>query len=431
MKTSQFNLSFKYGNDFVWYNSLANDYIIMNSFLNDLFIAAEKESVDDLQVIHPDFYNHLLDKNFIVDESVNEVEEVKKLVKKIDIDDDSVYSLIINPTMNCNFKCWYCYENHIKKSKMSKDTLQNIISLVENILQNKSLKKLTLSWFGGEPLLQYQDVVLPLLKEVKSLIGIHKKEFTSNFTSNGLLINEKMLLELKSLNVVHFQITLDGHRERHNKVRYISEKKGSYDKIVDNIKLALKHDFRVTVRLNLSEETFDDETYNLINDFSNLNSNERKNLIFSFHKVWQEEKPLDFDISNLINHFEANKFNITKITDLDTVRDSCYADKKNQATINYNGDVFKCTARDFSSESKEGVLEKNGTINWNNKYYERLNSKFKNPPCLKCRILPICNGGCSQNAIENADEEYCVYDFDENKKLDKVKDRFFYAISDN
>ena len=169
MKTSQFNLSFKYGNDFVWYNSLANDYIIMNSFLNDLFIAAEKENVEDLQVIHPDFYNHLLDKNFIVDESVNEVEEVKKLVKKIDIDDDSVYTLIINPTMNCNFKCWYCYENHIKNSKMSKDTLQNIISLVENILQNKSLKKMTLSWFGGEPLLQYQDVVLPLLKEVKSI----------------------------------------------------------------------------------------------------------------------------------------------------------------------------------------------------------------------------------------------------------------------
>ncbi|WP_134790028.1 SPASM domain-containing protein, partial [Flavobacterium psychrophilum] len=113
----------------------------------------------------------------------------------------------------------------------------------------------------------------------------------------------------------------------------------------------------------------------------------------------------------------------------DTVRSSCYADKRNHATLNYNGDVFKCTARDLESKSKEGYLNEEGIIEWNEKFEDRMDSKFKNPPCLKCSILPICNGGCSQQAIEHKGIEYCVYNFDENRKLDIIKDKFSYAIS--
>ena len=70
-----------------------------------------------------------------------------------------------------------------------------------------------------------------------------------------------------------------------------------------------------------------------------------------------------------------------------------------------------------------------GIIEWNEKYENRMNSKFKNPPCLQCKILPICNGGCSQQALEHNGKEYCIHDFDENKKLDIIKDKFLYAIS--
>ena len=90
--------------------------------------------------------------------------------------------------------------------------------------------------------------------------------------------------------------------------------------------------------------------------------------------------------------------------------------------------LFKCTARDFKTELKEGDLLDNGIINWNNKYFQRIDSKIKNNPCFTCSILPLCGGGCSQVSLENQDVDYCVKDFDENKKLDIVKNKFQFTL---
>ncbi len=46
---------------------------------------------------------------------------------------------------------------------------------------------------------------------------------------------------------------------------------------------------------------------------------------------------------------------------------------------------------------------------------------------MECKILPICGGGCTQQAIENSERDYCVYDFDEERKLTLVKNKFFHT----
>ena len=107
----------------------------------------------------------------------------------------------------------------------------------------------------------------------------------------------------------------------------------------------------------------------------------------------------------------------------DNVRSSCYADKRNSAVINYNGDLFKCTARDFTTAKRAGYINESGDLIWEDNYLERrMNTKFKNKPCLSCRLLPICNGGCSQHAMEaeESQTEYCVYYGDDRLKDDIV-----------
>ena len=109
----------------------------------------------------------------------------------------------------------------------------------------------------------------------------------------------------------------------------------------------------------------------------------------------------------------------------DNVKDSCYADKRNSAVINYNGDIFKCTARDFTTVKRAGYLSEEGDLIWENNYLERrMNAKFQNKPCLSCRLMPICNGGCSQHAMEAlGGDDYCVYFGDENEKDKVVKSK--------
>jgi uncharacterized protein len=269
---------------------------------------------------------------------------------------------------------------------------------------------------------------LPILEKVSFMCKEKNVKMYSDFTTNGLLINQDLLDKCVKFGVNHMQITLDGHRERHNKVRYISKEKGSYDEIVKNIKLCLKNEMNISCRLNISKETLDD-IEKIVDDFSELDDEARKFLNFSFNQVWQEKEDLHEGMMKTMIYFKENNFHVTYNKDVDSVRESCYADKRNQATINYNGDVFKCTARDFKSENKEGVLQDEGLIEWNEKFDLRMNAKFKNAPCLECKILPICNGGCSQNALDNMGKEYCVNDFDESKKLEIVKNKFLVAIS--
>ena len=156
-----------------------------------------------------------------------------------------------------------------------------------------------------------------------------------------------------------------------------------------------------------------------------MEQGDKKNISVSLKKVWQADvKGSENQVAELYETAQALGFSKIDPVYEDTVQNSCYADKKNHATINYNGEAYKCTARDFTSESKEGILQEDGSIEWNGKYHNRLEAKLKNKPCLECPILPICGGGCSQLAIENEGKDYCVHNFDENKKKQLVLKNF-------
>lgn len=152
MKFSQFNNSVAYKEKVVLYNSFSDHFMVVDPLLRDLVEAAKAEKdVSALHNYHPQFYNALKAKGFIVEETRDEVQAVKDVVAIIDGNEDR-YHLVINPTMNCNFKCWYCYESHIKDSKMTEPTLDNVRKHIVMVLQNKpALKNFHISWFGENP----------------------------------------------------------------------------------------------------------------------------------------------------------------------------------------------------------------------------------------------------------------------------------------
>lgn len=102
----------------------------------------------------------------------------------------------------------------------------------------------------------------------------------------------------------------------------------------------------------------------------------------------------------------------------------CYAESKYQALINYNGDVYKCSARDFSQANKDGVLHENGVIEWDiNKKIKREETLLNRKICQDCRISPLCGGGCSQLRIESNGTN-CTYNYTEEDKDDLILSRF-------
>ena len=71
-------------------------------------------------------------------------------------------------------------------------------------------------------------------------------------------------------------------------------------------------------------------------------------------------------------------------------------------------------------------LNEEGQIIWNQPPQHRLSLKLDNKPCQKCRIAPLCGGGCTSFIInrKKEGEEYCLYNYD-NDIIDKlILDRF-------
>lgn len=431
MKASKYNFFFPYMGKIVGFNSFTQEFIVLDTFLKDLYDAAVRESgFEELEDYHPEFRKMLAGLGFIVPNEEDELQKVMQLRDHIDFNEQH-YHLTINPTMNCNFKCWYCYESHVKGSKMDQENKDKIKNAVELILEEqKDLKSFHLSWFGGEPLLYFEDVVKPLSDYIQSRCAEKSIRYTVGFTTNGYLINEETVSWLKNAQVDHLQITLDGHRERHDQVRNVNKNKGSYDQIVSNIFALSEAGIRVVVRINYDDKNLED-AFPILEDFMSMTGQQKKYTSFSFHNVWQIKTPDITRCEEIVTEYRKNTFQADSfLSSIDTLRNSCYADKKNQVTINYNGELFKCTARDFNGDNSEGQLTDEGLV-WNEKYDQRLNAKFKNKPCLECPIMPICNGGCSQQALEHLDKDYCIWESSGIEKQDLVFSRFKKMVEDS
>lgn len=416
-KYSQFNTIVPHSDKYVLYNAYSNKFLYVEPLLKDLIEASKNENeVEGLGDIHPGLYKTLNDLGFIIDEDTDEIENVRELVKAVDYNEEEYY-LIINPTMNCNFKCYYCYESNIKGSKVSEQNLEKIKLFIGNTIDsNKKLKLFTIQFFGGEPLLFFERTILPIMQYAHKKAKETGIKLNLNFTTNAYLINDKMIEAFKKYEVNSLQITLDGNRELHNQVRFVNKSRGSYDEIIANMKKLVRNEINVTFRINYTEENLK-ELEDVFADFEDLTHKERQMLMLSMNRVWEEtNQNLGRHVVDFKNKAENFGFNLPDSVFSDRVRHSCYADKLNQATINYNGDVFKCNARDFHKNNREGVLNDLGQIDWNEKQEVRMNAKIKNKSCLECKILPICGGGCSQQAIEYSHVDYCVNDYDEAKK---------------
>lgn len=425
MKLSQFNTTVPYHDKFHLFNSFTQKFILIDPLLKEMLDAAKNDGVEELKNFHPSFYEYLIDEEFILPDEINEVDKVKALSKLVDENNNS-FLLTINPTMNCNFKCWYCYESHVKNSNFSSEMQKRVGLFIEKTTSTPGINLFSIAFFGGEPLLYFKKDVAPIILKQQAECEKNNVNYSVSFTTNGFLINDDFIDFFKSNGISPaFQITLDGYKEKHDEVRFVNASRGSYEDIVTNIKKLLANRFLVRVRVNYTSENLND-TEKIADEFNDISPKiKRDYLLMDFHRVWQDCQNDDIKeiVEEKLEKIRA-KDTPAKYIIANNVVESCYADKRNSAVINYNGDLFKCTARDFTTVKRAGYINEYGELIWENNYLEkRMNVKFKNKPCLSCKLLPMCNGGCSQHALEalEAGEEYCIYYGDEKAKDDVVR----------
>lgn len=150
----------------------------------------------------------------------------------------SLKQLLFEVTQGCTLKCKYCIFGDAYKEqrdpslkKMNFETARKGIDYIYGLLKNRENKELTLSFYGGEPFMNF-----PLIKEIFSYAGNVFKgwKLKPSATSNLTILNDEIIKFLLE-NDFELHVSLDGPKEHHDAKRVFHDGGGSFDVIMENL----------------------------------------------------------------------------------------------------------------------------------------------------------------------------------------------------
>lgn len=315
-------------------------------------------------------------------------------------------SLTICPTMNCNFDCPYCYEDHIP-GYMSEETQKDVVALAEKMLSASHAPALNIAWFGGEPLLA-PDIIESLSERLMAVAEEHHADYSASILTNGFLLDEKKVDLLERCRIHSVQITVDGLKETHDKTRRLSGGGGTFERIVENIsRKGLP--FPIKIRHNvyagnkdemrpleafvqkLSEETGNELCYypTLVTDSETARKRgEQVRLLYDEDACRVDLRLYSATVNHTTGHY-------------------CRACNLWAVTIGTDGSLYKCEEKAgdphqvFGNVRTWDPLRPLDTAEAPDRYIPYLNSAvpFQDEECLACVWLPLCAGGCPQTRI--------------------------------
>ena len=334
---------------------------------NRLFEKIETDSKTRKQ-----FYNFLYTRKFLPER--NELEEAVQMFRDRDV---STLRIIILAHGDCNFRCKYCYEKFVDCTIESQKS--SILKFVKNKFEQYQFKDIHVSWFGGEPLLGYRDIldISKALIELSSTYGIR---YHSDMTTNGYLLNSRTLSRLVTeCQVQSYQITVDNQR-------VLKNGHGSYDRIIKNLSNAQKLDlnFHILIRLNVSKENYSDVENFLVTDAQLFKRDKRFQLLF--------RNVGDWGCGDRKEGYEVKRFAEDVSFEL--------SQKEHTYTIDTKGNLLKCTVALYDEENKIGNLDSFVIDDQKQKLW--INNYEFSQKCSKYQLLLICKGGaCPKRDIFN------------------------------
>lgn len=428
MKQSKYNCILQDNTGMVIYNAATDQLVALTPQLANIFNES-KAAPEKIKAQHAELYDHLLQKGIFVCDDADETEAYIRKREEYERSSGE-YTITINPTLACNMSCWYCYESHKNMPAMSADVKQSVLLLIDKLLADNKLKKLNLSFFGGEPLLYFDKVVVDIVNHAKMQCKAFDAKLSIHFTTNAYLLTDSVLKQLEGLDV-SFQITIDGGKQVHDSVRKTKGGEPTYARIVEHIHQTLSRGFSVGVRFNYTAKSIP-SFIDVVKDFSHLQQEQKQLVNFTFQRVWQDNEGDASQVEQQVEHIERafEQAGLFVNNAKSYIVPYCYADDVNTAVVNYNGDLFKCTARDFATKSKEGTLAADGTLRWNERLRKRMSIRHGSDTCLQCRIYPICHGGCSQMKLEAPDGiSSCPKGYDNDKIQEIMEGRALYLLT--
>lgn len=418
MKVSKYTFCFDYNeNEYYIYNSLSNALVEVDKSHHDV-ISDAKTTQEELNEnsFDSDFWQMLINKRFINDNEKDEFLLYKSMILPLRNQRDFMH-LTLAPTMECNFKCFYCFETEKKKGVMSPQIMDSIVKYVKSI---KELNSIFLTWFGGEPLMAIPQMEL----FYKKLRKVYKKEFKSNIITTGYYLTESVIPILQKLQIGSVQITLDGKKEDHNKIKHTPERDDVFSKVLANIDLLTDQapEINVVFRINLTKKNIGDyvELYKYLSErYAGKNIGISPAFVSDRTGISTNNCFISRDESAnyILDLCKTHNIYTPWIRYPKPLCGECAIRDQRAISFDSHGYAYKCWEMIGQEKFAIGQINSDGDIDKiNNLLLNRQlygADPMDDPQCSACEYLPICDGGCPiqriQNDFENRTNDVCTF----------------------
>lgn len=387
-------------------------YLLFNT-MSLAFIRINEQDIDMWKKLRetPDSYTNFQNYDFLIKARIlvdNQEDDLNVYLADVlkNRYNSSDMALTILPTRGCNFGCIYCYEQDRPNVLMNEQTEKAIVKFV---CSNSNLKRLSVVWYGGEPLLNF-DSMVRLTKMFKQL----NIEYSAKIVSNGYLLTKEKADLMKDLAIRNIQITFDGSEEIHNQRRFLLGGQPTYRKIMDNLKyfLSINKEITIDIRTNIDRRNKDD--YNkFYQDFKSEINDKRVTMYPGFVSdlLSSECVSPEFNISEggykaqfILDIFD--KYGIEIKSFLPKYRrHSCVASKYFAFVIGPEGELYKCWR--MVGNQKEAIGNVNdGSFDMVKFSKYLIGADYTlDSKCLQCEFITLCGGGCPLVRMRNKYEK--------------------------
>lgn len=351
----------------------------------------------------------LVKAEVLIQENQNDLDIVVSRIKK-NLDDSVTANFVILPTAYCNMGCSYCGQSH-QAGRLTSSFSDKVVSRIKSAVDEDRIKKVSVCWFGGEPMVGYQHI-LKISAEVIQYANHCSVAYSGKMVTNGSLLTlEKLHVLHEACRINTFAITLDGPEEIHNKRRILKKGGDSFQQITTLIQNSLKEpklkNIRYILRTNIDIENAEyiDEYLDRMHALGFCNN---KNIVFELTGVYswsndvssvelKKQAFADLEAGWMLKMTELKLQYPYLFTSKDWV---CVAVDPWSEVISSSGKTFSCTEhvlvpqheRDEFISTLSEVRSGPRSLHRYNEFYEQL--KSHKVPCGKCKFLGICGGAC-------------------------------------
>ena len=375
-----------------------------------VFETHQREKIETLlkktgfDAVEDGIVKYLFERGFLLKEGTDEYRRVQLAFGQQHYRTDTL-QLILLASEDCNFRCNYCYED-FTRGTMQPWVRAGIKKLVES--RARTLRSFSVSWFGGEPLYGMPAIedLAPFFAETVQSHGI---AFSCHMTTNGYLLTPAVASRLLAWDIRHFQITVDGPQEFHDKSRPGRDGSGTFSTIFANLVEMRRRseNFQIDLRINFDRNNAPHLTELLDCLEAEFTADRRFRIRFRPVGRWGGENDENLEVCGSIDanqiqlemRSEAIRRGLSVTEDLRDIRGMgsqvCYAARPYNFIIGSAGKVMKCTI-DLDKQERnivgqltedgELVLEADKLALWTEPAFER------DSQCRKCVVLPACSG---------------------------------------